>query len=153
LTRNLQLYTLGDRQYTVSDFDRGLDVTTYAAVSRPRHTDAVVGIIGARRPNSTLISIWRVVDCARFELLVESEAEFAWRTPMQRIDDTGTQPVPKRGGVRIVGAIDEDESRLTFLHYDGYDLRIFSVVEQQDGWHVVESKQALYAERTDLSFD
>jgi hypothetical protein len=151
--RNLQLYALADGQYTVTEFDRELQVVTYAAVSRPHHADAIVGIVGARHPGRNVISIWRVSDCTKLELLAESEAEFAWRTPMQRVDDRGLSPVPKRAGVKILGVGNEEESELRFLHYDGFDLRIFSVDAHQDNWTVMESRQTQYVNREDLAFD
>jgi hypothetical protein len=136
--------------YTTSAIDASLDVDAYAIA--PRKTDALVISLGSRDGAATTMSLWRVSGCDRnFELLSEAPAEFDWKTPSEMLAGT-TNAIPKTRGVKLRARWLEEQHELLAVHYDGFDLRSFHGHLDGEQWVLVEEKQNIHAERTDLAF-
>jgi hypothetical protein len=73
--------------------------------------------------------------------------DFAWRSP--------SQAVPKNDGVQILALSEQGSSRARFLHYDGYDVRSWSVeilVGKPEMANVFFDKTSVHTVRDDVAF-
>jgi hypothetical protein len=148
--RRLQLLKLGDLQGAAPvEVAPDFDVTTFAFVGG--ETDEVlVGVIG-NREGQDVFWLGRLAECERLEELAELPIEFDWRTP--RTPGFGdTMYLQKTNGVKLLAARPDGQGNQRFVHYDGFDVRIFRASNVAGTWRLNEERYAIHADRLDLAF-
>jgi hypothetical protein len=147
--RQLERLALSSTTYTIREISTPFDVISVGVVDGP-DADAIVGVIG-EQGSSSVFAAYRVSDCDTWTPLGTVPTDFAWRSP--------SPEVPKTDGVQMFGvqtmAPAADANQYRFLHYDGYDVRVWDI-EVTNAQPPIASfsfkKMSIHGERKDLAF-
>jgi len=152
IARALQWIGLSDAGLDTREIKTSAEVVTFATVHNGQ--DTLVGVV-ERAGSAYSFAVYKVTNCNEFKLLGEEPVDFDWRMPPA--PSFGAKQVPKTDGLQLVGMADSSPSGTTyrFYHYDGYNLRIFSVEFATDTPEQVglsEEEVGIHDTRTDLAF-
>jgi hypothetical protein len=146
--RTLQRVLVHPASFETEQIQTALDsITTLSVVTRESEGYALLLLLGSKGQQN-MLDLWRY-DCAGFTELTQLPIEFDWRTPPAPLFG-GSGSVVKTEGVKLV-AVDLG-AEIDFIHYDGYDVRVFGVSQQGTGWVAVERKYSVHQTRGDLAF-
>ncbi|WP_438040972.1 hypothetical protein [Sorangium sp. So ce128] len=125
------------------------DVTTFAVVHGGDGLEPVLGAV-ERCGDDGVFELARIVGCGeRVEVLSQAKIEFNWRgAPAPPSYSRPT--LPRTSGVRLI-ADRPAPTRVRFVHYDGFDLRVFTA-EDGDGWTIRSTKTSMHNDREDVSW-
>jgi hypothetical protein len=153
--RRLQLIKVepAERAYSTvevpspGNWDDTVSVTPFPRLSETG--GVLVGVLG-RRESEHVFQLAEVQNCESWSVLLEAEVEFALRTPEAPGWNGHPATVPPTNHATLIAYVDDNESAVRFVHYDGYDLRTF-VAERSDSWVFKQTTVRLHEERQDLS--
>jgi len=136
-----------DGTFTAKEAMTGVEVTTFVPIRRARDGAYLVGIIG-RAQGMDMMQVASIDRCGEgLRILGSAPIDFSWRV----IDapPEHTDPIPRLRGVIL--AAREIEGGLEVVHYDGFDVRIFTATEA-DSWTPRTHRFSLHQRRTDASW-
>jgi hypothetical protein len=135
--------------YAVHEMPLDLDVTTIAAIERADRGDVIVGLMGVRGSEDFFVLV-QMTTCAEGTVLADLEVEFDFRTaPTPGMYETTS--IPKSKGVKFVTHRSTNPEVLSYVHYDGYDVRVFRARPTDAGWQLSAEKYPVHDERNDLA--
>lgn len=145
--RKLQRLVIHSDSFDTEDLPVNLDaVTTLSTLPRPTEADALVFLLGQQN-GKHVASLW-VHDCNSMRELSRFPVEFDWRTPPAAAFGPGG--IPRTNGVKFVAQ--NLGTEVDFLHYDGYEVRVFRFSDDGLNWTGVEEKYNVHTAREDFLF-
>lgn len=156
--RQLERLIIQSATYATEELATPFDVVSLAVVGGASG-DAIVGVIG-EQGTSGVFAAYRVTGCDQWLPLGSVPTDFGWRSPPAPHWGEGGPLVPKTDGVQILGLRATDpatpgDNRYRFLHYDGYDVRLWEVGvtdAQPPTARFTSRKSIVHTDRTDLAF-
>jgi hypothetical protein len=140
---------MADGEYSVLEIPSDANVVTSSAVVSVQHDSALIGVIGELGGANTF-SFYQLSSCDQMDLLAEMSFNFDYRTAPTPGFGAGSH-IPRTNGIKLLSSRDPVSGVVTFAHYDGYDIWLFKAEQIGDTWHLTQERQAIHAERTDLS--
>ena len=150
--RHLVLVDIGDHTggtYAVRDFGpAGFNAINAAVVELDGQT-VLVGSVGTIA-ETQVFKVFQMTDCGLPIAIAEAPAEFDFATaPLPGFGPDAFQP--RSSGAKLAAYGNTAPGRVTFAHYDGYDLRRFHVQKSGADWQVWQETTRLHDTREDLS--
>jgi hypothetical protein len=144
--RRLERMSIHADSFDTLDVPTGFDsVVTFSVLPGPVAGGSLVFMLG-KKNGVDFAAAWQF-DCDNMTELTEFPVEFDWKTPPA--PSFGPAGIPKTDGVKLISRRFADE--FDFIHYDGYDVRLFRVANT-GGWTGSEEKYNVHKSRDDLIF-
>lgn len=153
--RKLQLLELNAQQgtFTTTEVDSPGEWDDILSVAVfPRRSAANTNYVGviARQQQKHVFQLAELGGCKRWLPLLEADIDFVLRSPEAPAWMGHPARVPITNHVTLMPHVEESASAVTFVHYDGYDLRRFRA-DLLDTWRLTATKVSLHEQRRDLA--
>lgn len=150
--RQLEQLAFGSSTYSVQEISTSFDVDTLAVVP-DSNGGAVVGVLGEANEGGDggVFAAYRLTSCNAWLPLAITSTDFDWRSASASVSkNDGVQLLGVDGGTSANGA-----ERYRFIHYDGFNVRIWEA-DVLDGTSPTVmlsfDESAVHAERSDVAF-